>query len=81
MIRAQGGHYLMIVKRNQRQLWEDLELLFRIPPIAADQELWDQVSSVSKGLLYQDYVLSKPVPACCRILAARSGGSRWRTAY
>ena len=48
-ILTQGGHYLMIVKRNQRQLWEDLELLFRIPPIAADQEIWDQVCQVSKG--------------------------------
>jgi len=48
-IRTQGGHYLMIVKRNQRQLWDDLELLFRIPPIVADQETWDQVTTVSKG--------------------------------
>ena len=46
---SQGGHYLLIVKRNQRQLWEDLELLFRLPPIAADQEIWDQVCQVSKG--------------------------------
>lgn len=46
---AQGGHFLMIVKRNQRQLWEDLELLFRIPSIPADQELWDQVTTVTKG--------------------------------
>lgn len=46
---AQGGHYLMIVKRNQRQLWDDLELLFRLPPIPADQESWDMVRTVSKG--------------------------------
>ncbi len=38
-IRDHNGHYLMIVKRNQRQFWEDLELLFRLPPIPADQEL------------------------------------------
>ena len=46
---SQGGHFLMIVKRNQRQLWDDLDLLFRIPAIPADQELWDQVTTVSKG--------------------------------
>jgi predicted transposase YbfD/YdcC len=46
---AQGGHYLLMVKRNQRQLWEDLELLFRIPAIPADQEVWDGVTSVTKG--------------------------------
>jgi len=44
-----NGYYLMIVKRNQRRLWEDLDLLFRIPPIAADQEVWDQATTVSKG--------------------------------
>jgi predicted transposase YbfD/YdcC len=48
-IRARDGHYLMIVKRNQRQLWEDLDLLFRIPAIPADQELWDQVTTLNKG--------------------------------
>jgi len=46
---SQGGHFLMIVKRNQRQLWDDLDLLFRIPAIPADQEFWDQVRTVSKG--------------------------------
>src|SRR5262249_40845520 len=49
LIRDRDGHYLMIVKRNQRRLWEDLDLLFRIPPIAADQEVWDQATTVSKG--------------------------------
>jgi predicted transposase YbfD/YdcC len=48
-IHNHNGYYLMIVKRNQRQLWEDLELLFRIPPITADQELWDRTTTVSKG--------------------------------
>ena len=48
-IHDHNGYYLMIVKRNQRQLWEDLELLFRIPPIPADQELWDRTTTVSKG--------------------------------
>jgi predicted transposase YbfD/YdcC len=49
VIRACGGQYLMIVKRNQRSLWDELELLFRIPPIAADQEIWDRATTVNKG--------------------------------
>ncbi len=48
-IRARDGHYLMIVKRNQRRLWEDLDLLFRIPAIPADQEVWDHIRRVTKG--------------------------------
>ena len=48
-ILAQGGHYLMVVKRNQRCLYEDLELFFRLPPIRADAEEWDRVQTVSKG--------------------------------
>jgi predicted transposase YbfD/YdcC len=48
-IRTQNGHYLMVVKRNQRRLYEDLELFFRIPPIVADAEHWDRVQTVSKG--------------------------------
>lgn len=44
-----GGYYLMIVKRNQRRLYDDLELFFRIPAIIADQEVWDRVTTVSKG--------------------------------
>lgn len=48
-IRAQGGHYLMVVKRNQRRLYEDLELFFRLPPIVADAEHWDRVQIISKG--------------------------------
>jgi predicted transposase YbfD/YdcC len=48
-IRAQNGHYLMVVKRNQRRLYEDLELFFRIPAIAADAEHSDRVQTVSKA--------------------------------
>lgn len=48
-IRAQGGHYLMVVKRNQRRLYEDLELFFRLPPIVADAEHWERVQFISKG--------------------------------
>jgi predicted transposase YbfD/YdcC len=47
-ILAQGGHYLMVVKRNQRRLSEDLELFFRLPPITADSEEWDRVQTISK---------------------------------
>jgi predicted transposase YbfD/YdcC len=48
-ILAQGGHYLMVVKRNQRRLYEDLELFFGLPPIVADAEYWDRVQTISKG--------------------------------
>jgi hypothetical protein len=48
-ILAQGGHYLMVVKRNQRRLYEDLELFFGLPPIVADGEAWDRVQTISKG--------------------------------
>lgn len=48
-ILAQGGHFLMMVKRNQRRLYEDLELFFRLPPIVADEEHWDRVQTISKG--------------------------------
>lgn len=45
----EGGYYLMIVKRNQQKLYDDLGLFFRLPPIAADQEQWDQVTTLDKG--------------------------------
>jgi hypothetical protein len=48
-IPGQGGPELLIVKRNQRQLWDDLDLLFRIPAIPADQEEGDQVTTIPKG--------------------------------
>ena len=47
-IRTQHGHYLMVVKRNQRRLFEALELFFRLPPIAADAEHWDRMQTISK---------------------------------
>jgi hypothetical protein len=46
---AQGGHYLMMVKRKERRLYEDLELFFRLPPIVADAEEWERVHTISKG--------------------------------
>jgi len=48
-IRTHNGHYLMVVKRNQRRLFEALELFFRLPPIAADAEHWDRVQTIRKG--------------------------------
>ncbi len=45
----QGEHYLMIVKRNQPQLHDDLALFFDLPAIAADHEHWDRVQTITKG--------------------------------
>ena len=39
----------MMVKRNQRRLYEDLALFFQLPAIFADQEQVDQVTTISKG--------------------------------
>jgi predicted transposase YbfD/YdcC len=46
---AEGGYYLMVVKRNQRRLYEDLALFFELPAIPADQEQLDRFQTVSKG--------------------------------
>lgn len=46
---TEGGWYLMVVKRNQPRLYEDLELFFRIPAIPADQEQCDRITTVSKA--------------------------------
>jgi predicted transposase YbfD/YdcC len=40
-IRAVGGHYLMIVKKNQAALYEYLDMLFTRPAHPADHEVWD----------------------------------------
>jgi predicted transposase YbfD/YdcC len=45
----QGGYYLMVVKRNQRRLYDDLALFFQLPAIAADHEQSDRVQTVTKG--------------------------------
>jgi predicted transposase YbfD/YdcC len=44
-----GGFYLMIVKANQPQLHADIALFFDLPAIAADQERWDRVETITKG--------------------------------
>jgi hypothetical protein len=40
---------MMVVKRNQRRLYEDLTLFFQLPAIPADQEQADRVTTISKG--------------------------------
>lgn len=47
-IRAQNGHYLMIVKKNQAVLYEYLNLLFSLPAHPADREIWDTVGPISE---------------------------------
>ena len=42
-IRAQNGHYLMIVKKNQAALYEYLDMLFTLPAHPADHEVWDTI--------------------------------------
>lgn len=45
----QVGGYLMMVKANQPQLDTDIAWFFELSAIAADQESWDRVETVSKG--------------------------------
>jgi len=47
-IRAHGGHYLMVVKRNRRQLYEELGWFFDTPPLPCDRP-WRETTTVSKG--------------------------------
>ena len=48
LILAQGGDYLMVVKKNQRTLYEFLDLLFSLPAHPADHEVWDQTGPTSQ---------------------------------
>jgi len=48
LILSLGGDYLMVVKKNQRTLYEFLELLFRLPSHPADHEVWDQKGPTSE---------------------------------
>ena len=47
-IRAQHGHYLMVVKRNQRQLYAELATFFQTPPLPCEAS-WQEVETLSKG--------------------------------
>jgi predicted transposase YbfD/YdcC len=48
LILALGGDYLMVVKKNQRTLYEFLEWLFSLPAHPADHEVWDQAGPTSE---------------------------------
>lgn len=45
---AQGGHYLMVVKRNQQCLHAELAGFFETRPLPCDQP-WREVQTVTKG--------------------------------
>lgn len=47
-IRAQGGHYLMVVKRNRRQLYDELTWFFDVAPLPCDRP-WRETITVNKG--------------------------------
>ncbi len=47
-ILAQGGHYLMVVKRNRRQLYDELTWFFDTPPLPCDRP-WRTGTTVNKG--------------------------------
>lgn len=47
-ILAQGGDYLMVVKRNQHQLYDELGWFFDTPPLPCDRP-WRTVRTVNKG--------------------------------
>ena len=47
-ILAQGGDYLMVVKRNQRQLYDELSWFFDTPPLPCDRP-WRMERTVNKG--------------------------------
>ncbi len=47
-ILAQGGHYFMVVKRNQARLYQELTWFFDSPPLPCDRP-WRESVSVAKG--------------------------------
>jgi predicted transposase YbfD/YdcC len=47
-ILAQGGDYVMVVKRNQRQLYDELGWFFDTPPLPCDRP-WRVERTVTKG--------------------------------
>ena len=48
-IRRQGGHYLMVVKANQRELYAPIDLLFADPPLASAEDHAAAVTTFAKG--------------------------------
>ncbi len=47
-IRAQGGHYLMVVKRNHARLYEEMSWYFDTPPLPCDRP-WRMSETLGKG--------------------------------
>ncbi len=47
-ILQQGGHYLMVIKRNHRQLYEELTWFFDQPPLPCDPP-WREATTLTKG--------------------------------
>jgi predicted transposase YbfD/YdcC len=47
-IRAQGGHYFMVVKRNRHQLYDELTTFFASPPQPCDRP-WRVAQTVNKS--------------------------------
>ena len=47
-IRAQGGHFFMVVKRNQRQLYDELTWYFSRPPLPCERP-WQSITTGNKG--------------------------------
>lgn len=47
-ILEQGGHYLMVVKRNHARLYEELAWYFDTPPLLCDRP-WRSAQTVTKG--------------------------------
>jgi predicted transposase YbfD/YdcC len=48
LILDRGGDYLMVVKKNQRSLYEFLDMLFSLPAHPADHEVWYQKGPTSE---------------------------------
>ena len=47
-ILQQGGQYLMVIKRNHGQLYEELTWFFASPPLPCDQP-WQETTTLTKG--------------------------------
>ena len=47
-ILQQGGHYLMVIKRNHGQLYEELTWFFDQPPLPCDPP-WREATTLTKG--------------------------------
>lgn len=49
-IRSQGGHYLLVVKRNQKELYQDIDDAFTLPPPqgTCETEFWQYECCIQK---------------------------------